>query len=139
MLLRCRWHKERRRWRYRSFIILKVNTFSRKCLIWWKLTSFAPCTDGAFHCFVLIILRPLRSSVWDFVRNLTLSGKTFHSKILKTVFCFNNVLYSLFLRVMLCQIFDPKKYTSHCKLLNSLFLLKKIITCFVVRFFFITL
>ena len=37
-----------------------------------------------FHCFVLIILRPLLFSVWHFVRNLTLSSKTYHSKILKT-------------------------------------------------------
>ena len=36
-----------------------------------------------FYCLGLIIPRPLLFSVWHFVRNLTLSGKPYHSKILK--------------------------------------------------------
>ena len=53
-----------------------------------------------FHCFVLIILRPLLFSVWHFLRNLTLSDKIYHSKILKNRFYYLIPLASVLLLFM---------------------------------------
>ena len=53
-----------------------------------------------FHCLVLIILRPLLFSVWHFLRNLTLSDKIYHSKILKNRFYYLIPLASVLLLFM---------------------------------------
>ena len=49
-----------------------------------------------FHCFVLIILRPLRVSVWHFLRNLTLCSKPYHSKIQKNPWYYVYLCPSMF-------------------------------------------
>lgn len=104
----CRWHKE---WRRYSVQILD-NYFWGKYFVYKLLTNLTIkllCSTHRwclrdFRCIVLIILRPLRFSVWYYVKFLILRSKC-----------------------------------SHYKLLNTLFFLKKIITCFGSVIFLITL
>ena len=86
MLRRCRRHKERRRCSVQILDKFWDKRFGYKLLIELanklRHSMHRRCLRD-FHCFVLIILRPLLFSVRHFLRNLTLSGKTYHSKILK--------------------------------------------------------
>ena len=85
---RCRRHKEQRR-----CSVQILDNFWDK-YFGYKVTKkvcrqapslYAPTMPPRLPSLFLIILRPLLFSVWHFVRNLTLSGKTYHSKILKTL------------------------------------------------------
>ena len=83
MSRRCRGHKELRRCsvqildNFRSkYYDAKMSNKTGK-----QTPSLHAPTVPPWHC---VYLRPLRVSVWDFVRILTLSGKPYHSKILKT-------------------------------------------------------
>ena len=102
ILQRCRRHKERRR----CSVQIPYN-FWINCLCIESLIELANILRRSmhrrclcdFHCFVLIILRPLFFSVWHFLRNLTLSSKPYHFKIQKTLICalciYRKLYYSL--------------------------------------------
>ena len=86
MLQRCRRHKERRRCSVQILDNFWDKRFGYKLLIELAIKLLSSMHQRwlcDFHSFVLIILCTLLFSVRHFVRNLTLSGKTYHSKILK--------------------------------------------------------